>query len=407
MAKSRDIDFKKISKDADYCFNTIKDIETDGPDFEKILGQLEQDCEPAVAERLLHFDGYLKSKLEKSLKERLVDIVVKQNLPYKTMITNLIIQHKFDTHSKLTYHLIDKLLTKNPDFRDSFIHDETYRPLFRENFIDKIAANTRANIDWEKIKLTPLKKEVKDEAIEAVYDFTKPYSKEQESIIAIAKLLSDKDKVFAQLAKAEKMLAKLKQERKDSSEPVLDAKGKIRHQDHKLLSNFFYDWAAENGYKGASKLLRNVPAPEMLDIFAWGLLFKDKGVRGGHHGEFLHFWQWYILTEANKDNHILSVEPAELLKWIGKQHDGDVVWDRTFEGFGDSTCDAIRNSLYRPEFDARIFTVLNKYLLSDECKANFPTISELMKSRLSKVSVQKYSTPTQEKVVLFKKPGVK
>jgi hypothetical protein len=174
---------------------------------------------------------------------------------------------------------------------------------------------------------------------------------------------------------------------------------------HKLLTNFLYGWAEKNDFGGITKLLREVPEHEMLELFKHAILWKDKGVRGKYHGEFVHFWQWFIVTEGNKDKAFLLVTPPDLLRWIGTQTDGDVIWDKTFEGSGGGPGPiALRKSLYRPDFDARNFDNLNTWMLSNECKLMFPTLHALMHHHSAKHrGFITDDTPTQTNTRLFRK----
>ncbi len=403
------LDLEKISTDADYCLQILKTLGINDLDFEKTLEQIEKRCSKPVVEKLLDFTKYLPFKLlndddkANALTTRMIALLTRnisqQKIPYEIVIKNLIIQHRRRVFSKISCGLIVKLLMEDIEFQKNFVNDDTYRPLFRHKFVDRLIETLTGKdiseqvlIKCAEMKTGTIDQELKDEAITQLYAFGENLSKEQKCIIGVANILSDKRVVFEQLEKLEKILAKRRETLISLDKHTAFNKNlPPDDHDHKLLSGCLYEWAKDNDFKGYAKVLRAIPPALMLNNFAGGLLFKDKGSRGKHHGEWTHFLQWYILTEANKDDAYLSVPPNQLLIWIGKHEDGAAIWDKTFEGNREPNT----SSLFRPEFDARQFHNLNHFLLGNECSEKFPVIHEVIDARSVK-SRGHPSIPDQE-----------
>lgn len=88
---------------------------------------------------------------------------------------------------------------------------------------------------------------------------------------------------------------------------------------YKLLSDTLYKWGKENGFaqdwgKVASFLSRDT----FLSLLNNRFLIKDIGA-GADHGEFTHAIQLFILTEANKEQEVISRTIPELYARISNQ----------------------------------------------------------------------------------------
>jgi hypothetical protein len=238
-----------------------------------------------------------------------------------------------------------------------------------------------------------------DDTLKTMYGFKGPLTKEQESLIAVAKLLSDKSIVVEQLHKLESLLAakreSLKEGKKDTSH--VDTSSPPRFKDYKFLSSILYEYLNANGFSESVVLGNEVVARDtVLSYFEQGSLFKDQVARKAmSHGEWTHIIQWFILTEAHKAYNLLSVTPVDLLKWIGKDDRNREVslWDLTFEsvnfafkGVTEDTEELKASVKYQPEFDARSFSKLFVFLLGEEGEKTFPLLHHAMVRRGRKYS---------------------
>lgn len=390
--QTQEIDWKRFSTDVDYCFQILKQSANNHEPVSSLTPHLEK-CSMEVILGLLDFERYLLIELLHNGKQAyhfygpmILAILHQQKLPYDILICNLIPKAKILIYEPLISFILTQFLIDDAEFRENFIADKKYHPFLHGTFYDKLAKhfnkqnnNHTVTLDWGELKSTPLLEEQRMAAVEKMYSFKEPKSNEQKSIIAVAGLLKNKEVVFAQLSKLEKILKERKRK--------LFLSGMSPYEKGvKLLSGYLSQWARDNGFSGYAKSLKDVPGKLMLKNFSEGLLFKDKAFRGIGHGEWPHFLQWYILTEAHRDNNCLPVKPRQLLVWIGKQSDGSTIWDNTFEAPSPVTS---ANSLYDPEFDAGRVLDFSYFLLSEECQDKFPVLHEVIYKRSRKFPSKK------------------
>jgi hypothetical protein len=143
-------------------------------------------------------------------------------------------------------------------------------------------------------------------------------------------------------------------------------------QHRKLLSGYFRQWAAENGFLGIVKINSSMSTKDFASLLSSQSLFKDTAFRGTEHGEWSHLIQWWCLVEQHKEKPFLSIEPAELYRLIG-EHDGvyDFMkshWLKVFEGLP-------QKHTLRSVFD------LNIYLQSADSMYQFPVLCQLITGR--------------------------
>jgi hypothetical protein len=212
MLTPRPIDpnIASVSTNPGYCMEKLKTVTAFNDAFDEIQKQLELSCSPSVAQKLFEFSEYLTFLLMEEdvpkfeeRKEKYISLLLKQNLSYEDIIRNLIVEHRLGGVDKFSMDVLQKLLIDNAEFRAKFADDKKYLPLFKRAFIDTLSKTNLIPLDWESIKSIPVQQDVIDDAIEKVYSFTNPYTVEQNSIIAIAKILTNKEFVLAQFAKAE------------------------------------------------------------------------------------------------------------------------------------------------------------------------------------------------------------
>lgn len=85
---------------------------------------------------------------------------------------------------------------------------------------------------------------------------------------------------------------------------------------YKLLSNFMYQWATENGFKQTAKLIGTVSTSTFYSALASQSFIKDSGF-GGAHGIFIHGKQWYAVVEHYKKTWFLKSPPLEIYQRLG------------------------------------------------------------------------------------------
>ena len=241
-----DPDITRISHDANYCMEKLKSIPAFNDSFDKIQRQLEISCASSVAHKLFQFSEYLALILQEKdvpkfeeRKAKFISFLTKQNLTYEDIICHLIIEHRISGIRKFCVEVLKKLLLENVEFRAQFARDKTYQPLFMRAFIDAIRKSEIIPLDWDSIRSTPAQQDVINDEIEKVYSFKQPYSDEQKSMIAVAKILTDKKTVLAQLAKAEAAFVSLKNIKPNSANEN-DKREQKKHPTHKILTNFLY-----------------------------------------------------------------------------------------------------------------------------------------------------------------------
>jgi hypothetical protein len=193
MLTPRPIDpnIASVSTNPGYCMEKLKTVTAFNDAFDEIQKQLELSCSPSVAQKLFEFSEYLTFLLMEEdvpkfeeRKEKYISLLLKQNLSYEDIIRNLIVEHRLGGVDKFSMDVLQKLLIDNAEFRAKFADDKKYLPLFKRAFIDTLSKTNLIPLDWESIKSIP-------------------YTVEQNSIIAIAKILTNKEFVLAQFAKAE------------------------------------------------------------------------------------------------------------------------------------------------------------------------------------------------------------
>lgn len=87
------------------------------------------------------------------------------------------------------------------------------------------------------------------------------------------------------------------------------------HCCYKVLSNYFYQWAQENGFESRAIILRRVKAGPFHSMLSAASFFKDNF--GIDHGIWAHMQQWYAIMEHQKKTKFLKHPPIDLYKAMG------------------------------------------------------------------------------------------
>lgn len=371
----------------------IQDLMLNQQERDRVLGKLEKACSGMMAAQLVDYQYYSFLRVVRpedfySVIQRMLNIISKnKEIDYERTIRILVSLQDVDRF--WVCEVLGKLLKDNKTFSDKFVTDTYYRPFFKPNFWNIFIpmAKNYLTLNLENISSTQMFPSSIDSDIAQIYNFPNDPSPEEKSIITVAHVLSNKEFVFRALKKLEAELVKRKEELTASGKnfTVTQDWNKKKYKDNKLLSGFLYKWAKENGFTGYARVLKETDARSMLAMFSRGYLYKDNAFRGPLHGEWIHFLQWYILTEVQKEQGLMDVSPVDLLRWIGGHQQGQTLWDKTFEG------DQVENksALYQPDFDARKFNKFNQFLLGEECKNEFPILHESIYHRESKVDPPK------------------
>lgn len=153
---------------------------------------------------------------------------------------------------------------------------------------------------------------------------------------------------------------------------------------YKLLSNFMYEWALENGFKQSVKLIGNVPTTTFYSALASQSFIKDSGF-GGAHGILVHGKQWYAVIEHYKKTQFLKSSPLEIYQRLGDNNllptEKSLVrnpWDILFDATRGTSCTT-------PE-------TLTRYVRDN--KSRWPLLSGTVSRQRSKKIDGKTSTET-------------
>lgn len=135
--------------------------------------------------------------------------------------------------------------------------------------------------------------------------------------LAIYQFLHQPDLVNAYLDRLE---AALQTSADDLAKQKKSTRKASQHQfaQHKILSNYLFDWAAEQGFKQKAKFIALLPADGFLSMLRAKTIFKDSSISANiNHGAWSHALQWYLIVERFKDTPFIMHRPLEVLQSFG------------------------------------------------------------------------------------------
>ena len=339
---------------------------------EETLADLYKLKNPLVARNILYHPELL-NLLNNDLNLKigfLFQAIVK--LPYKKIMELFLFL--LPEQADLVNHGICRLLQTNEKFKTFFCRDRRYVHLFNfspANFHLDIYPDLK--LIYDQIKELQLdKKKIFREAKE-YFDFKDPLEKEQKDILNILFFMLNQRAILQQLSELNSELKKnaIDKGKYDEVTQKLISDPDDPNKYYKLLSNYLYKWAKDNGFSDSVKLDRELTSEAFLKSINEGHLFKDKAEGDISHGEWVHFVQWWCIVEGNKKDPFLLSTPAEIFSWIGRQN--KQIWATLFEFAG--LIRAPKDTSWR---DAGKF---GRFMVSDECAERYPVLHQLIKAR--------------------------
>jgi hypothetical protein len=104
----------------------------------------------------------------------------------------------------------------------------------------------------------------------------------------------------------------------------------------KILSGYLYEWAQENGFKQAAKILHPLKDWRFIKVLKSLSLMKDvAGMIGSMHGAWSHALQWYFVIEHQKQSGFLQQDPLKLYEFLGSSAPElyGKIWDLVFDQY--------------------------------------------------------------------------
>lgn len=92
------------------------------------------------------------------------------------------------------------------------------------------------------------------------------------------------------------------------------------YERQKILSQFMYEWAHNNGFQQRAKFIGLLSSRNFQSLLRAKTIFKDSSVSANiKHGAWSHAIQWYCIMEHQKQRHFLHHHPLDVLKSFGDQ----------------------------------------------------------------------------------------
>ena len=99
---------------------------------------------------------------------------------------------------------------------------------------------------------------------------------------------------------------------------------------HGLVSDYFYSWARDNGFKKKAKIIGFLEPAKFKSLLKDKTIFKDATpVLNPLHGMWSHTIQWWSVFSHHKNTSFLQHTPMQLYQQFGCQ--SSKVWDKVFD----------------------------------------------------------------------------
>lgn len=104
-------------------------------------------------------------------------------------------------------------------------------------------------------------------------------------------------------------------------------------KNHKIVSEFFYQWAQQNNFKQKAKIIDALPPDLFLNLLSTQTIFKDStAMLNIAHGMWTHTIQWYCIFEYQRQTNFLQRSPMDIYLQLGKT--SPEIWNYLLDRMG-------------------------------------------------------------------------